>query len=502
MNKKMMKSILSVSGIIVVAKLLGFVRQIITANAFGTTIETDIIMLGQGIIQDLDFVFSQTLITSFIPIYITEKRKGSSRALRFASAILRIFLEVGLIIVVFLVIGAPVIARVLAPAYPHALSNKLAHYVRIYAPTFILIAETGVFNALLKANEHFVTGELLGIYQSISFIACTLLLSEYLKTEALSLAFFVYVFVSFIILCISSRKQWSIMRENPSHINSVKRFLKTTFIVLFGYSMIFVNQQIDKMIASGLGEGVITSVHYAAVLSNFVCTLVASMGGILFTYVTNEIISNNDTGAAELINGFSKVFIWLLIPISVLVWIYSEDIVRIVFGRGEFDANAVKLCSTALRGYALSFIPFVVREFYGRVLYAYEDSKHATLNSTIAITINIILSILMSRFMGVLGITVASSIAVACCALFNLIYSHKKNTNIDLFKIVREFILCIVGSAFFVALTLSIKKMIPDTQAIGRLILTAVINISISVALMSKQIRNIFQLRLLHRNDN
>ncbi len=502
MNKKMMKSILSVSGIIVVAKLLGFVRQIITANAFGTTIETDIIMLGQGIIQDLDFVFSQTLITSFIPIYITEKRKGPSRALSFASAILKIFLEAGIIIVVFLVIGAPVIARVLAPAYPHALSNKLAYYVRIYAPTFILIAETGVFNAILKANEHFVTGELLGIYQSISFIACTLLLSHYLKTEALSLAFFVYIFASFIILCISSRKQWSITRENPFHNNSVKRFLKTTFIVLFGYSMIFVNQQIDKMIASGLGEGVITSVHYAAVLSNFVCTLVASMGGILFTYVTNEIIVNNDAGAAELINGFSKVFIWLLIPISVLTWIYSEDIVRIVFGRGEFDSTAIMLCSTALRGYALSFIPFVVRELYGRVLYAYEDSKHATFNSTIAISINIILSILMSRFMGVLGITVASSIAVACCALFNLICSHKKNKNIDLFKMAREFVLCIVGSAFFVVLTVGIKKMIPDTPAIGRLILTAVISISISVVLMNKQIRKIFRLRLSHRNDN
>lgn len=502
MYNKLLKSILSVSGVIIVAKLLGFVRQIITATTFGTTIETDLIMLGQGIIQDLDYVFSQTLITSFIPVYIAEKRKGTSEERNFTSAIIKIFFIISLAIVVIFVMGAPLIARILAPAYSNDLSNELAHYIRIFAPTFILIAETGVFNALLKANKHFVSGELLGVYQSVSFIICILLFSDYLKVNSLNLAFFVYVFLSFVALCVSSGKLWSIRKGNPFYYDSVKRFLKTTLVVLFGFSMVFVNQQIDKIIASGLGEGIVTSVHYAAVLSNFVCTLVASTGGILFTYVTNEIVINNDVGAAELIKGFSKLFIWLLIPISVLTWIYSEDIVRIVFGRGEFNSNAIESCSTALKGYALCFVPFVVRELYGRVLYAYEDSKHATISSTVSIIINIILSILLSRFWGVLGITMASSIAVTCCALMNLIYSHNKNINIDLGIMAKEFTLCLLGVLLFTLLTIGIEKILPDISAITRLMLTAIINISISVVLMYKQIRKIIQLRLSHESND
>lgn len=504
MSNRMLKSMLSVSGVIIVAKLLGFVRQIITATTFGSTIETDLIMLGQGIIQDLDFVCAQTLITSFIPIYISEKRKGSAEEHNFVSAIIKILFAVSLVIVVILVFGAPLFARILAPAYSKDLSDELAYYIRIFAPTFILIAETGVFNALLKANKYFVSGELLGVYQSVSFILCVLLFSGCLKIDSLNLAFYLYVFISFMILCVSSRKWklWSITKGTPVYDHSVKRFLKTTLVVLFGYSMVFVNQQIDKMIASGMGEGVVTSVHYAAVLNNFVCALVASTGGILFTYVTNEIMVKNDAGAAELIRGFSKLFIWLLIPISVLTWIYSEDIVRIVFGRGEFDSNAVISCSTALKGYSLGFVPYVVRELYGRVLYAYEDSKHATINSSVSIAINIVLSIILSRFWGILGITIASSISVVCCGILNLLYSHVKNRNIDLTVIAKEFSLCILGILFFILITIGIKRMLPDVSTIIRLMATAVINISVSVGLMNKQIRKIIHLKISHISDN
>ena len=44
----------SVSGIVILAKILGFVKQMITANAFGATIHTDIISLSEGLVANLD----------------------------------------------------------------------------------------------------------------------------------------------------------------------------------------------------------------------------------------------------------------------------------------------------------------------------------------------------------------------------------------------------------------------------------------------------------------
>ena len=41
-------TVFSVTGLLIVSKLLGFVKQMVTASAFGATLETDLINLSQG----------------------------------------------------------------------------------------------------------------------------------------------------------------------------------------------------------------------------------------------------------------------------------------------------------------------------------------------------------------------------------------------------------------------------------------------------------------------
>ena len=68
------KAVFSVSFVLLIAKILGFVKQIIVANAFGATVDTDVIALSQGIITDFEYLIAQTMITAFIPIYISDRK--------------------------------------------------------------------------------------------------------------------------------------------------------------------------------------------------------------------------------------------------------------------------------------------------------------------------------------------------------------------------------------------------------------------------------------------
>ena len=91
MNKNITKSLLSVSGIVLLSKVLGLVKQMVTANAFGATVDTDIISLSEGLITNVDFLLVQALSTAFIPTYISAEKSAYERS-KFVSNTIKVFL--------------------------------------------------------------------------------------------------------------------------------------------------------------------------------------------------------------------------------------------------------------------------------------------------------------------------------------------------------------------------------------------------------------------------
>ena len=67
-QKTIFRAVFSVTGVILIAKLAGFVKQMVTASTFGATIETDLVQLAQTFVGNIQYVLVQTLLTSFVDI--------------------------------------------------------------------------------------------------------------------------------------------------------------------------------------------------------------------------------------------------------------------------------------------------------------------------------------------------------------------------------------------------------------------------------------------------
>lgn len=439
-RSKIFRSILSVSGIVIFAKILGFVKQVVTANAFGATQQTDLISLSEGLISNLDFLLVQSLITAFVPSYIKAKRNGDIQSTRFVSNTIKVFLVLTVAISCLFIVIAPFIAKILAPSYSEELTFRLTRYIRIYAPAIIAIVEIAVFNALLKANKSFIPGELVSVNQSIIIILSVIILDNKIGPDSLVVGFFGYAIFNCIFLAIYAKRYWRLEKGNPLRDANIMHMLKMMGPLLLGYSMIFVNQQVDKIIVSGLGSGTVTAMTYASTLSNFVNTFVASVCGVLFTYISENVADKKENDAANLTLDSVAQITTLLLPISILTILNANDIVTIVFGRGAFDSNAVEKCSQALIGYGFVFVPYGFRELYSRFQYAYGNSKQPMINSSIAIVFNIIFSIALSVKLGVLGVTIATSISVMICAVMNIVSSHKINKHLNVSKIIMKYL--------------------------------------------------------------
>ena len=114
-----------------------------------------------------------------------------------------------------------------------------------------------------------------------------------------------------------------------------------------------------------------------------------------------------------------NTMICIMLPITIVTCMCSREIVTIAYARGEFNANSVAMTSAALIGYALGFASSGVRDIILRGLYSFKNTKGPMITGFFAVGANIMFSIILSHFIGILGISIASSISLTVNFLIN-----------------------------------------------------------------------------------
>lgn len=96
---------------------------------------------------------------------------------------------------------------------------------------------------------------------------------------------------------------------------------------------------------------------------------------------------------------------------SIGIFVFSKEIIILLFGRGTFDSEAIEITSNALVFYSIGTVSFGLREVLSRTFYALKDTKTPMINASIGLVINIILNIILSQYMGIGGLALATSIS-------------------------------------------------------------------------------------------
>lgn len=104
----------------------------------------------------------------------------------------------------------------------------------------------------------------------------------------------------------------------------------------------------------------------------------------------------------------------LVLPVTVGTMIFAESVIRLLFGRGAFDTQAISMTSYALFFYSIGMIGFGLRQILSRIFYSMQDTKTPMINASIVMVMNIILNIILSKFLGIGGL---SFIKILCASL-------------------------------------------------------------------------------------
>ncbi len=207
----------------------------------------------------------------------------------------------------------------------------------------------------------------------------------------------------------------------------IRNMIYVALPVMLGVSVDQINVLVDKTLASGIAVGGISALNYANKLNGFVQGMfVTTISTVMYPMISKMAAQGNFKGLKSSVSEAINLINLLVVPVTFGAMIFAEPVVRLLFGRGAFDLEAISMTSGALFYYSIGMMGFGLREILSRAFYSMQDTMTPMKNSVLAVSMNIVLNLILSRFMGIKGLALATSISALFCTALLLISLRKK----------------------------------------------------------------------------
>lgn len=313
-------------------------------------------------------------------------------------------------------------------------------------------------NVVLEANQIFLPGKGQGFFQNIFLIFTATVLFEKYGMDALVYAFLLSGIAQSILVTFCARKYYYPRLIGMRVKTIVYEMLPLAVPLILGNAIYEVNDVVDKTISISLGNGMASILTYGATLNEIVTgVIVSSVATVMFANFTTWVANNEHEKIVSSVQLSIEYLTILIVPVLVMCIIAGDQIISILFGRGSFGQFEINETYKVLVGYALGFIFQSVRAILVRVFYAYQDTRTPMVTGIIAVVINIIMSILLSRKIGVMGIALSTSIGISIVTIFLLIGVRKYLPGYRIRESIEEFLKALLAGGIVAVPVYAIK---------------------------------------------
>lgn len=427
-KKNVYRAAIGVVVLEIIMKIIAFVKQSVVAYYFGANGQTDVYFVA----NDFMVSVSETLIgaakVAIIGIYtsvcIKEGRKSGNELMsRFALLVM----SFAFLLVILINCLALPLAKILAPSFSAAQESQLALYISYLSGIVIFTSLIMIFESVLNSNEIFMVSRIRSfIYSVCVIVACVAASRQGIAVliKAQYTSFVIYLLVQMI----ASKSYFKFSLCNPIKDRYVNNVLKLMMPIILGNSIIRINYLIDKAVASSLEDGAVSALAYCQILDQFVVgVIVNSICSVMFSHFANLVVEDKkDEINMKLDNTLCGLSL-ILIPVMIIVIMSADEIVEIVFCRGNFSQEMAKLTALPLMGYAIRYFFVAIRDVVIQVLYAYKETKFPMLNSLICTILNIIISLLGVKTLGIFAIALGTSVSAFAGMSLNIYIFRKYN---------------------------------------------------------------------------
>lgn len=435
-NKKQSKGLLgyaAVMGIIVVAaKFLGLLRDILVANLYGSGTEAIAYETASRLPVTLfDLVIGGVVSAAFIPVFNSVMvKKGRDEAMDFANSYVNFILLICTVIAAAGIIFATPLVNLIAPDISAEAASLAVDLTRIMFPMIIFTGLAFSFVGILQSLGEFNIPALISLVSNVIMVGYLFCLNSTFGIVGLAVAMLLGWAAQAIIQIPKIRSFGFRYRPKLKIFDAeLLRAAKSAIPILIGTWTTPICNLINTRFASGIEGGrAMTAIGYANRLYTVIVGIFSFIAtNLLFPYFSRAEAEGDRDGAQRMIRTSVKTLVYIIAPIAAGIFFLSVPFTSLVYERGVFTASDTALTATALSRYAVGMLFMAANEVIVKALFAAERPKISMISSVISMTFNIILVTCLADTFGVGGIALASSVATALNLFINLAAAHKAN---------------------------------------------------------------------------
>ncbi|MFP4477189.1 MAG: murein biosynthesis integral membrane protein MurJ [Desulfatibacillaceae bacterium] len=401
------------------SRILGFVRDAVTAWFFGAGMAADAFFVAFRLPNLLRRLFAEgSLTVAFIPVFSELiETKGRKEAFAMAGATFRLLSLVLLVISALGVLAAPWVVRVIAPGFADD-PEKLALTIRLTRITFpyiFFVALMALAMGILNTLRHFAAPALAPVMLNVAMIGSVFLLAPLFDPPVVGLAWGVILggALQFLFQVPSMLKRGVVLWRGASlwhpALGRVGRLMGPTVLGAATYQ---INILVGTLLASLLAEGSVSYLYYADRLVQFPLGIFGiALATAALPTIARQAARGDDGGVGESFSYAVRLALFISVPATVGLIVLRVPIVALLFERGEFDPLATRQTAVALVYYALGLCSFSAVRIVVNVFYALQDTATPVRVSIISLAANMVLSLALMGPLAHGGLALATTLA-------------------------------------------------------------------------------------------
>jgi putative peptidoglycan lipid II flippase len=403
-----------------VSRVLGFVRDLVIATAFGTSVSAEAFVVSFKIPNLLrDLVGEGAANAAFVPV-LTEARE--KRPQEFWGLVSTLFFIMTGILIVLSALGmifSEQVVRLIAPGFAASADPEkfplTVHLTRVIFPYLFFIGLSALAMGVLNSLKEFTTSALGPVLLNISMIVAGVFFEK--RFGPIALVAGVLAGGVLQLGCqapLLLRKGFKITKPIFNH-GSVKKIGKLLVPRALGSALYQINVFVDSILASFegiVGFGGQSALYYSNRLFQLPLAIIGvSLAQALLPTFSTQAVREDFKAFKETLSLSLRTMMLIILPASAGLIVLAEPIIRIIFERGRFDAYSTQITSGALYFYAFGLLSCCFIKILVNAFYALQDTRTPVKTAFFCVALNVVLSLFLMRPLKIGGLALASSLS-------------------------------------------------------------------------------------------
>ena len=436
----LLRALVTVSGMTLLSRILGFVRDFVIARAFGAGIATDAFFVAFKLPNLLRRMFAEGAFSqAFVPILGEYKNQRGDAQTRLLIDHVASLLATALLVITSLGVAlAPLLVWISAPGFATE-GDKFELTVtltRITFPYILFMSLVALAGGILNTWSRFALPAFTPVLLNLSCIGMALLAAPHFDPPILALAWAVFIGGALqLLIQIPALRQISMLPKPALNWRAawadpgVRRIVRLMAPALIGVSVSQISLLINTIFASFLATGSVSWLYYADRLMEFPSGLLgAALGTILLPSLSRSHASGDREAYSKLLDWGLRLTLLLAAPAALGLALLATPLISTLFLHGAFTATDVLQTRTALIAYAAGLIGLILVKVLAPGFYARQNIRTPVKIALVSLAATQAMNLAFIGWLAHAGL--ALSIGLAACLNAALLFSGLRKSGI------------------------------------------------------------------------